>query len=182
MIKFFFCSVCFLLACACSSGQDISIDSLLQTRKTDSLSGKVKTYYSPGHKEMASELQQLVTRAIRYYEKKYAIKFDIQIIALDSAQWFHEIIPYGFVFYDGTHWLILNTGMTYPNFKTVYGYNDIASRFDSSFSENKISAEQVIQDRLKFLSLHELGHYFIYKLSSAQAPNTWTNQFIAWYF
>jgi len=131
---------------------------------------------------MAYELQQLVTRAIGYYEKKYSVKFDIQIIALDSAQWFHEIIRYGFVFYDGTHWLILNTGMTYLNFKSVYGFNDISAQFDSSFSKNKISPEQVIQDRLKFLSLHELGHYFIYKLSSAQAPNTWTNEFIAWYF
>ncbi|MDP9042993.1 MAG: hypothetical protein M3N30_13510 [Bacteroidota bacterium] len=139
MKKIFFGIVCLLLTSAFTHGQDISIDSLLQTRKTDSLSGKVKTYYSPGHKEIASKLQQLVISAITYYENRYEVKFNIQIIALDSAQWFHEIIPSGFVFYDGTHWLILNTGMSYQNFKTVYGFNDISTQFDSSFSKNKIS-------------------------------------------
>jgi hypothetical protein len=158
------------------------VDTLLQSRKTDSLIGRVKTYYSPGHKSIAAELQQLVTSAIAYYEKKYAIHFDIQLIVLDSSQWFNEIIPFGFVFYDQTHWLVLNAGMSYPEFKSVYGFNGISSQMDSSFSENKIQAEDIIYSRLKFLCLHELGHYFIYKLSGARAPDVWTNEFIATYF
>ena len=88
----------------------------------------------------------------------------------------------GFVFYDGTDWLVLNSGMTYTNFKTVYGFDSISSSLDSSFAKNKISASHVIYARLKFLSLHELGHYFINVLSNATSPNTWTNEFIAWYF
>src|SRR6476620_933766 len=182
MTKKFYSIILFFLVSAVSFGQDKTIDSLLLTRKTDSLDGKVKTYYSPGNKKIAAELQQLVCNAIIYYEIKYKVKFNIQMIVLDSSQWFKEIAPYGFVFFDGTHWLILNTGMNYENFKTVYGLTSISHQLDSAFNKNKITAEKVIFSRLKFLSLHELGHYFIYNLSKAQSPNFWTNEFIAWYF
>jgi hypothetical protein len=172
----------FILISTVSFAQYRTIDTLLLTRKTDSLTGKVKTYYSPGSKKRAAELQQLVSGAILYYEKKYDVKFNVQMIVLDSAQWFKELLPYGFVFYDGTHWLVLNTGMTYENFKSVYGFQNISAQFDSAFKKNKITAEEVIYSRLKFLSLHELGHYYIYNLSHAKSPNHWTNEFIAWYF
>jgi len=162
--------------------QDRTIDSLLQTRKTDSLVGKVKTYYSPGTKKIATELQQLVSDAITYYEKKYTITFDIKMIVLDSTQWFKEIIPFGFVFYYGPHWLVLNAGMDYDSFKKVYGFKIIAGQLDSGMNKNHITSEQLILARLKFLTLHELGHYFINTLSKAQSPNFWTNEFIAWYF
>jgi hypothetical protein len=179
--KFYLIIFCFFIS-VISFSQDRTIDSLLLTRKTDSLDGKVKTYYSPGSKEIANELQQLVSDAILYYEKKYEVKFNVQIIVLDSTQWFNELLPYGFVFFDGTHWLVLNTGMTYENFKSVYGFNSISNQLDSSFKENNITAKEVIFSRLKFLSLHELGHYFIYNLSGAKSPNFWTNEFVAWYF
>ena len=182
MIKNLLFAVCLLLISLRSSGQDRTIDTLLQTRKTDSLIGKIKTYYSPGHKEIASELQQLVSNAVTYYENKFHKRFDIQLIVLDSAQWFREVIPFGFVFYDQTHWLVLNTGMSYSDFKNVYGFNEIASQLDSSFSINHLRAEEIIYSRLKFLSLHELGHYFISQISSAQPPDVWTNEFIATYF
>jgi hypothetical protein len=182
MIKACLCALSFiLLSIGAYSQEDRTVDSLLQTRKTDTLGGRVKTYYSPGHQSIAVELQQLVTRAIAYYEKKYSVHFDIHLIVLDSSQWFKEIIPFGFVFCN-QNWLVLNAGMSYPEFKSVYGFNGITSQMDSSFSKNKIQAEEIIYSRLKFLCLHELGHYFIYNLSDAQAPDVWTNEFIATYF
>ncbi len=182
MIKKLYWIIYLVLISVVSFSQDRTIDSLLLTRKTDSLIGKVKTYYSPGNKKIVAELQQLVSNAILYYEKKYEVMFNLQMIVLDSSQWFKELLPYGFVFFDGTHWLVLNTGMTYQNFKSVYGFESISDQLDSSFKKNKITAEEVIYSRLKFLSLHELGHYFIYNLSGAKSPNFWTNEFIAWYF
>ena len=91
MLKNFFCIGILLLQSAGAISQDLTIDSLIQTRKTDTLGGKVKTYYSPGHQAIAIELQQLVTSAVIYYEKKYSVHFNIQLIVLDSAQWFREI-------------------------------------------------------------------------------------------
>lgn len=178
-VVFFFV---FLLSVNLGLSQDHTIDSLLSTRKVDSLPGKIKMYYSPNTKAIAKELQDLVTDAIKYYEAKYRRTFKIKMIVLDSAQWFSELIPYGFVFYDGTDWLVLNSGMTYQNFKSTYGFDDISLLLDSSFAKNKVSPSEVVYARLKFLSLHELGHYFIYNLSNAKSPDHWTDEFIAWYF
>src|SRR6186997_1723972 len=100
MTKKFYLVVFFFLISLLLFSQDRTIDSLLLTRKTEALDGKVKTYYSPGSKKIAVELQQLVSDAILYYETKYKVKFNIQMIVLDSSQWFKEILPYGFVFFD----------------------------------------------------------------------------------
>src|SRR6478736_2882618 len=111
MMKRSLWSLLFLLSVSSVFSQDRTIDSLLHTRKTDSLTGKVKAYYSPGNKKIATELQQLVTDASLHYEKKYGIKFEIKMIVLDSIQWFKEFFPYGFVFHYSPDWLVLNTGM-----------------------------------------------------------------------
>jgi len=94
MIKEIFVVISLFLISTVLFSQDRTIDSLLLTRKTDSLDGSVKTYYSPGNKKIATELQQLVSDAILYYENKYKIKFNLQMIVLDSGQWFKEISPY----------------------------------------------------------------------------------------
>jgi len=182
MKKYFLFASIFLAVVNYGFSQDNIIDSLLKTRKLDSISGKVKMYYSPSSEVVAKQLHDLVTDAIEYYEKKYGTTFKIKMVVLDSMDWLHEIIPYGYVFYDGTDWLVLNSGMTYQNFKSTYGFDNISLSLDSSFKANKISASQVIYARLKFLSLHELGHYFIHNLSNAKSPNHWTDEFIAWYF
>lgn len=182
MKKSIFFTILFILCSSIGFSQDRTIDSLLHTRKTDSLAGKVKTFYSPGSKKIATELQQLASDAVTYYENKYSIKFDIKMIVLDSAQWFREIISFGFVFYYSPHWLVLNAGMNYSDFKKVYGLNEIAPQLDSAMRKNHFTPEEIIYARLKFLSLHELGHYFVIALSNAQSPNFWTNEFIAWYF
>jgi hypothetical protein len=173
--------ILFLFCSTIAFSQDRTIDSLLQTRKTDSLSGKIKTYFSPGNKKIATELQQLVSDAVTYYEKKYTIKFEIKMIVLDSSQWFKEIFPFGFVFNSG-NWLVLNAGMDYNSFQKIYGFESIAAQLDSAMKKNRFSSEEIIYARLKFLSLHELGHYFVYQRSAIKVPNFWNNEFIAWYF
>lgn len=173
--------ILFLFWVSIGFSQDRTIDSLLQTRKTDSLAGKVKTFYSPGNKKIAIELQQLVSDAIDYYENKYATKFEVKMVVLDSTQWFKEIMSFGFVFYYG-NWLVLNAGMDYDNFKKVYGFEAVGPQLDRAMKINGFTSEEIIYARLKFLTLHELGHYFVNTLSNAKSPNFWTNEFIAWYF
>jgi len=151
-------------------------------KETDSLVVGLKTYYSPGSEKIAAELQQLVSGAIKYYEEKYSVHFNIKLMVLDSTRWFKAVVPFGFVFYSGDKWLVLNAGMTYSQFKSVYNLSEIAAQLDGSIKANKITAPDLIYSRLKFLSLHELGHYFVDKLTEAKSPNFWTNEFVAWYF
>src|SRR6266511_2412328 len=106
----------FTYAFACFSQ---GMDELMRLRKTDSLDGKIKTFYTPGNKKIAERLQNLITSATLFYEKKYSKPFDLKLAVLDSAQWVNEVLPYGFVFHENG-WIVMNTGMNYESFKRIY--------------------------------------------------------------
>src|SRR6476620_5162287 len=158
-----------------------NLDSLIKYRNNDSLNGKVLTYYSHGNRQVAQRLQSLVTSASTYYEKQYGKKLQIKLAVLDSLHWLTELLPYGFVFYDQA-WMVMNTGMKYESFKSVYGLSEFASKLDSTFQSNKITPQKVIQDVYAFYCIHEVGHYYFNKISETKAPDKWSNELIATYF
>jgi hypothetical protein len=162
-------------------GKSQNLDSLIRSKNNDSLSGKVFTYYSPNCKQVALRLQKLVASASNYYEKQYGKKLHIKLAVLDSLHWLTELLPYGFVFYD-EGWMVMNTGMKYESFKSVYGLSEFASKLDSSFRGNKITPEKVIQDVYAVYCIHEVGHYFFDKISKTKGPDKWSNELIATYF
>lgn len=157
------------------------LDSLIQLRKIDLLEGKLPTYYTSGHKEIAQEFQNIISEAINYYEMKYSKTFQVKLVVLDSTQWLHEIYPYGFVFYS-SNWIVMNTGMDYDSFKKVYGVQSYHKQLEMELKKTKISASEMIISFFKVISIHELGHYFIEKLSDTKPPDNWTSEFIATYF
>jgi hypothetical protein len=157
------------------------MDSIIGAREVVLLEGKVPTFYTPGHKAMALDLHLLITDAIDYYEEKYSKEFAIKLAVLDSASWTHEVIPYGFVYYN-EGWIVMNTGMHYATFKEVYGVQDLATQLDKTLAEHGVSPTEMIEAFFKVYSIHELGHHFIEQLSKAESPDNWTNEFSATYF
>jgi len=168
-----------LIISMCSIAQS-KLDSLINLRATDKLEGKLQTYYTPGHKDIALEFQTVVTDAINYYESKYSVQFNVKLAVLDSNQWLKEIYPYGFVFYSN-NWLVINTGMNYEGFKNTYGLQTYYQQLDKELKRSKLTAEDMIKSVFMVYSIHELGHYFIGKLSKAKSPDNWTNEFSATY-
>ena len=156
-------------------------DSLINTLNTESLTGKVHTSYTSGNKDVAIDLQKTITEAVNFYERIQSQKFQIKLAVLDSVQWPHSWVPYGFVFYSGG-WIFMNTGMSYENFKKVYGLEDIYNQLDSELNKEKVADVKLIESFYKVYAIHELGHYFISRLSNAKSPDKWTNEFIATYF
>jgi len=156
-------------------------DSLINTLNTDIIPGKVPTYYTPGNIEIATDLQKTITSAINFYEGIQSNKFHIKLAVLDSVQWPSTWVPYGFVFYsDG--WIFMNTGMDYGNFKKVYGLGKIYTHLDTELKNQKVTNAKMIESFYKVYAIHELGHYFISRLSNAKPPDKWTNEFIATFF
>jgi hypothetical protein len=157
------------------------LDSLINTRKTDFIDGKLPTYYTPGHRVIASKYQSLITDAIQYYETKYSKDFNVKLAVIDSADWLKEVYPYGFVFYvEG--WIGMNTGMKYKTFEQVYGLKSISDRLGKELKKKNITKDDLIDAVYKFFCVHELGHYYIRQLSNTKAPDRLTNEFIASYF
>jgi hypothetical protein len=162
----------------CSSIAQTQLDSLIALRTTNFIEGKVPTYYSPGSKTVAKEYQQTISAAIDYFGKKYKKVFAVKLAVLDSAQWLYERVPFGLIFYsDG--WIVLNAGMKYQKFIDMYGLD--ITHTDTELRKEKLKSDAFITSVFKFYSVHELGHYFINKLSEAKAPDRWTNEFIPTY-
>jgi len=157
------------------------LDSAIALRNTEIISGKVPTYYTPGYREVALDLQKTITEAINYYEKKYSMQFQIKLAALDSVQLLKEYLPYGYVFYD-KGWIGMNTGMRYDSFKKVYGLENIYQHLDQQLEKESIKSSEIITSFYKVYAIHELGHYFNTGLSNSRSPDLWTNEFIATYF
>lgn len=156
-------------------------DSLISSLNTEAIQGRVTTYYTPGNNKIATDLQRTITDAVNFYEKDFSGEFQIKLAVLDSAQWPSEWIPYGFVFYD-EGWIFMNTGMNYENFKKVYGLEKIYGHLESELKKKKVTDAKMIESFYKVYAIHELGHYFISRLSNAKSPDAWTNEFIATYF
>jgi len=169
-----------LIVSICSIAQS-KLDSLINLRKTDKLEGRLQTYYTPGNRDITLEFQTVVTDAINYYESMYPVQFDVKLVVLDSNQWLKEIYPYGFVFFSN-NWLVMNTGMNYEGFKNTYGLETYHQQLDNELKQNKLTAEEMIKSIFLVYSIHELGHYFMGKLSKAKSPDKWTSEFSATYF
>lgn len=174
---------CMASLCAFSQDDpDSAIDSLARSRKLDTLPGRIVIYHSPGYADLAKELQETVTGAVTFYEKTYHVRFDLKVFVLDTTQWLKEAFPYGPVFYNGGHYLVLNTGMPYDVFRKAYNLEALKPRLDAALQRQGCSPDRMIRSRLKFTAIHELGHYFYNLLSPKRLPTPWTNEFSAWAF
>lgn len=163
------------------SNAQYNIDSLVRLKNTDFIDGKVPTYFTKGHEEIALNYQKLITDAINYFEKRYSRTFDVKLAVIDSANWLNEVYPYGFVFHE-EGWIGMNTGMSYETFKRIYGLQSYFEQLDKALIKNGITKNQLVNSFLNFYSIHELGHYYITELSNAISPDNWTNEFVPSYF
>lgn len=162
------------------SNAQINLDSLVQSRNPSFIAGKVPTYYTPGHKDIAEKYQTLITEAVAYYEKNYSNTFAVKLAVIDSSQWLSEVYPFGFVFsVDG--WIGMNTGMSYESFKEVYGLKTYHGQLEEELNEKNISPLEMIESFFSFYAIHELGHYYMDILSNSKSPDNWTNEFSASY-
>jgi len=158
----------------------INIDSIVTSKNTETINGKVVTKYTPGYKEIALDLQKTITDAVNFYEKKFSKQFELKLAVLDSIQWPNEILPYGFVF-NTADWIVMNTGMEYGDFKKVYGLEKIHQQLDKQIEKEGIDSKEIIASFYAVYSIHELGHYYITSLSNVHSPDRWTSEFIATY-
>lgn len=163
------------------SNAQYHVDSLVQLRNPDFVDGKVPTYYTKGHKEIALNYQKLITDAINYYEKKYSRTFRVKLAVMDSANWLNEVYPYGFVFHE-EGWIGMNTGMSYESFKRIYGLQSYVEQLEKALTKRGMGKSQLVTSFLSFYSIHELGHYYVTELSKASSPDNWTNELVPSYF
>ncbi|MFC4720961.1 hypothetical protein ACFO5O_01400 [Geojedonia litorea] len=169
----------FLMVCL-SQAQNNG-DELIKNLNTDSISGKVPTYFTPGHKQIALDFQKTITKAIEFYEKRQSGQFNVKLAVLDATQWPKSWVPFGYVFYSNG-WIFMNTGLSYEQFKAIYGIESIAEPLDAKLANANVTSSNMMASFYKVYSIHELGHYFMSRLTNAKSPDKWTGEFVATYF
>src|SRR5579872_79505 len=100
--------------------QDLNTDSIMKTRKTEHLAGKIPTSYTVGYQSRAKILQNEFESAVTFYEKKYHKKFKLKLAVLDSNQWPAKELPFGFMDYD-SGWAMIPANIPYQFFLRLYG-------------------------------------------------------------
>ena len=62
----------------------------------DSLAGRVPTYYSSGARERAVALQQMLDKALVYFNDRTGVAAKLAVAVLNEADWAHvRSLPYG---------------------------------------------------------------------------------------
>ncbi|MGN6163198.1 MAG: hypothetical protein ACTHOF_01525 [Flavisolibacter sp.] len=158
-----------------------NLDSLVQSTHPDSLSGKIRTYYTPGKENVAVRLQSLATSVATYYEKLFGSPFKVKLAVLDSANWPSDMAPYGIIF-SHRGWIFMHSGMSFESFQNVYGMQNFKNVTQKALLTKKVSGSQIVESFLEFYTAHELGHYFFNSLSGARYPDYFTNEWMASYF
>ena len=160
---------------------DYNIDSMMSLRKLDSLTGSVKTYYSPGNKNRAIDGQDLIQKAVSYYIEKYKIPFSVKLAILDSSQWVHDILPWGFNFFSNG-WAIVNAATNPEMLLSALVSKEKRSGLDSVLRKQNLSLEEFLYKTDMVTIIHELGHHYVMKILKISTPGMWFNEIGANYF
>lgn len=164
-----------------SRGQSRYNDSIMAIRITDSLPGKIRTYYTPGYKQRAFQFQKLFTQATKFYEQRYHTALQYRIAVLDSSQWVTEKFAFGYLAYD-SGWVFLPARVKSPFFKNIYGINNQSTDLKLFIRKQHLTIAQLSDAVYSAYSLHELGHYFTDDKEQVIVPDMFANELIATYF
>jgi hypothetical protein len=182
--KFYSVIYILLLSFTCSYGQQVSDSSKVLTDRynnifaglqLDTLPGNIKVLYTKHYEVRAKAVQTLVINCCEYYHKMFPqIIFNLQVLILDSAGW-------------------NMVAREIPNSLSVYGLPDAEWRVNRIFiAADKKAVAQLfgltdnlpdsILSEFDNISLHELGHIFLFRYNKTRTGKKWADEFLASYF
>jgi len=170
-----FILICFIQSTCISQMPEYNIDSMVSIRTLDTINGNVKTYYSPGNKERAMKAKRILESAVAYYVSKYKRPFEVKLLMLDSAQWLHNILPWGFNFFNNG-WAIVNTGLSMELIFESSGIKERLPAFELYLKQYKLSPQEYNFSNDMVTVVHEMGHYYIMKIRGITTSGMWFNE------
>ena len=147
--------------------------------------GRVTVYYPPEIEKQAKSIQDLIVKAIDYYNEKFGIDFPISVALLGPKEYalygkekygkadpYNEFLPF------------VRAGppkiMCLPaiNGSALDSLTQLAIRQNPSAKKLKISIPEISQRFTALVGLHELGHQYINELEIPQAVH-WFQEMMA---
>ena len=149
----------------------------VRSLKVDSLKSEITVYFTPGYRERAEYLAEILIEAKYFFKDSLGVEYNFSVAVLDEAQWNELNAPYPY----GLPWN--NTYKPYVIFMpadTTHG----AVIDDLSRLLNRNDANRYVDN----IGFHEVGHTYVCeyvydgRFTDPEIPFRWFDELMANYF
>jgi hypothetical protein len=176
-------AACTLLASAAALAQfESGRLERVQALKLPTLNGIVPTYYTPGYKERAREMQRFVIAEMKFAQRQLGVQVPLSLAVLDKAQWSvaERQLPYPIPSVDGEPPVALMPADWSAAEDFFARESDIDAKTREELAVHGLSWHEASHRSGDLIGGHELGHEVI-NAYGIQAGTRWLNELLASY-
>jgi hypothetical protein len=154
----------------------------VQALKAPRLDGIVPTYYTPGHKERARDVQRFVIAEMRFAQRQLGVQVPLSLAVLDKAQWSaaERQLPYPMPSVDGEPPVALMPADWSAAEDFFAKESVINAKTREELAAHGFTWREASHRSGDLIGGHELGHVVI-NAYGIQAGTRWLNELLASY-
>ena len=154
----------------------------IQALKAPRLDGIVPTYYTPGYRWRALDLQRFITAEMGFAQRRLGVKLPLSLAVLDKAQWSaaERQLPYPMPSVDGEPPVALMPADWSAAEDFFVKESDVDSKSREETAVHHLTWREASHRSGDLIGGHELGHAVV-SAYGIQAGTRWLNELLASY-
>ncbi len=154
----------------------------IQALETPRLEGRVPTYYTPGYRRHARDLQRFVMGEMGFAQRRLGVRLPLTLAVLDKAQWSaaERQLPYPMPSVDGEPPVALLPADWSAAEDFFPKEGDIDSTTREELAAHRLGWREASHRSGDLIGGHELGHAVI-RAYGIEAGTRWLNELLASY-
>lgn len=181
-IRFAACTLLALASGAAFAQFDPGRLERVQALNAPRLTGIVPTYYTPGYKRRALNLQRFVTAEMGFAQRRLGVQLPLSLAVLDKAQWSvaERQLPYPMPSVDGEPPVALMPADWSAAEDFFAKESDVDSKTREELAAHHLTYREAAHRSGDLIGGHELGHAVV-NAYGIQAGTRWLNELLASY-
>ena len=154
----------------------------IQALEGPRLEGIVPTYYTPGYKQRARDLQRFISAEMGFVQRRLGVRLPLSLAVLDKAQWSvaERQLPYPMPSVDGEPPVALMPADWSSAENFFAKESDIDSHSREELATHHLTWREASHRSGDLIGGHELGHAVV-DAYGIQAGTRWLNELLASY-